>query len=400
MSRKRRFSRISAQGVLDPDLSTIAGLQGWMRAKDLMGVVTDGNPVGTWTDRAAVGNATASSGARPTFDADGINGRPSLIYSSGNSLTFARTITGGAFTLIAMVQPPDTTQRLWSHNSAGTFGTLPFFGMDGGKVEIGRASGSLITSLDAVEYDHGFIEAIRIKSSPSQGELWYGRTRVGTGLGNINYVVTNLGHASTYQWLGGLGEYAVYTGYLSDTDFNTALTYFENEWDALHNYIICDGDSLTFGFNMSPGDTYPDQFRALLNARRYTVKNYGVNSQTIANVNTDVATQADRYSHRLGTAGGKNVYCAWIGTNDLFGGRTVSQVQTDYAALCTARQAAGFKVAAFTIMNRAAGGLDPDRSRRRQHLHPRQLDLLGRLPRRRPSRCPPPGRQRHHLLPC
>lgn len=72
------FSK-SAVGYTGCDPSTITGLKLWLKA-DSLGL-TDGTPVGTWTDSSGTSNsATAAGSARPLFKTSIINGLPALLF--------------------------------------------------------------------------------------------------------------------------------------------------------------------------------------------------------------------------------------------------------------------------------------------------------------------------------
>ena len=348
--------RRKAFAVPTPD--TLTGLVTWMRASDLVGVVADGDPIDTWTDRMGNGNATAVTTARPLFRATGFNGRPGIEFTSTDAFTFSKTVSSD-WTVIAVVMPNNySAHRLWSHNSAGSFGTTPYFSVQtSGKLTNSSGTGTpLAESFDAIEIDYPYIHTCTMDSGGSTGprNQYFNRTLSHTAtVNNFNYVVTTLGNGGANQWLGFMGEYLIYDHDLTDAELNTVYAYLESRWACQHRYIICDGDSLTRGHSASAGAEYPTVLKNSISAPGYTVKNYGVDSQTIADVASDVATQADRYAVRTS---GENVYVAWVGTNDLFTGRTAAQVKTDYAALCTARQAAGFRVVACTIMNHAITG--------------------------------------------
>lgn len=109
-------------------------------------------------------------------------------------------------------------------------------------------------------------------------------------------------------------------------------------------YIVCEGDSLTAG-------NYP-QFLALLytDNRMISLQNWGLAGDTIANMLGEAATQVDpAYDSRKG----RNILLIWAGTNDMSGGSADgATTYANYVTYCTARRATGFKVIAFTIMNR------------------------------------------------
>lgn len=64
-----------------PPSSAACAAQWW--ADDLV-AVGDGNPVGSWVDRVGGIEVTSSGTSRPTFDADGIGGKPSVNFDGSN----------------------------------------------------------------------------------------------------------------------------------------------------------------------------------------------------------------------------------------------------------------------------------------------------------------------------
>src|SRR5687768_3177703 len=79
------------------------GLAAWFRA-DAIGVVS-GAPVTSWADSSGHGRSATQSMAvrRPTFQAEGLNGRPSVRFDAAatTQLSFARPVSGD-FTLVVV----------------------------------------------------------------------------------------------------------------------------------------------------------------------------------------------------------------------------------------------------------------------------------------------------------
>lgn len=111
--------------------------------------------------------------------------------------------------------------------------------------------------------------------------------------------------------------------------------------------VIFDGDSLTASAT-GGGTAYPSHVAvSLVNAMPINV---GVGGQSLVDMNADAVTEVDTKFSAAVTS----VVCAWGGTNDL---TLVTDpdgpaVYGRYVTYCTARQAAGFQVVAFTLTPR------------------------------------------------
>ena len=91
----------ATEGPIGPPEPTSAQALWW--ANDLIGV-GDGNPVGSWVDRIGGITVTASGSSRPTFDVDGIGGKPSVNFDGVNDrLTVAHEVTSGSSGVVVMV---------------------------------------------------------------------------------------------------------------------------------------------------------------------------------------------------------------------------------------------------------------------------------------------------------
>ena len=86
----------------------LASLVGWFKADAIAGVA-NGESVGTWLNSVSgAPNATQSNSAlKPMYVASGQNGKPTLFFNEGNSLTstFVPTTGAGARTVIVVTKP-------------------------------------------------------------------------------------------------------------------------------------------------------------------------------------------------------------------------------------------------------------------------------------------------------
>lgn len=127
--------------------------------------------------------------------------------------------------------------------------------------------------------------------------------------------------------------------------------------------IICDGNSLTYGFASSDPATksYPARLQLLapFNTNGATVYNFGVNSQTTPMMLSDVASQVDP----LYTPGVKNIVIVLEGGNDIYFNGSATDAYDNLVEYCTDRRAVGFKVIITTVYARehsaCCGGVTP-----------------------------------------
>ena len=96
----------------------IASTAGVWWADDL--AVADGDPVSAWADRINANSAASSSTERPTFDADGLGGKPALIFDGANDhLTVTApnavsTSTDGCVVVVMKVDSPASDLCPWA----------------------------------------------------------------------------------------------------------------------------------------------------------------------------------------------------------------------------------------------------------------------------------------------
>jgi hypothetical protein len=94
-------------------------------ATDLVGVVADGDPVGSWTDRTSSVVVSATSTARPTFDVNGLSGQPVVVFDgSSDILKVASTLTTATTGCVVAVAYFDVfsalTHSIWGTGDEGS----------------------------------------------------------------------------------------------------------------------------------------------------------------------------------------------------------------------------------------------------------------------------------------
>ncbi len=117
--------------------------------------------------------------------------------------------------------------------------------------------------------------------------------------------------------------------------------------------VVCDGNSITFGYGIGASDAYPAKLGTSL-GNAYAVVNYGVTNQTTADMSADAATQIDSTLPAYSTSG---VLIAWEATNDIFFGASLATCQSRWNTYFSARATAGWasngsKLVAMTAISR------------------------------------------------
>ncbi|HEY8505338.1 MAG TPA: SGNH/GDSL hydrolase family protein [Gemmataceae bacterium] len=110
--------------------------------------------------------------------------------------------------------------------------------------------------------------------------------------------------------------------------------------------IVFDGNSLTAGRAVEPGERYPARCLALLGPG-WEGHNLGVSSQTTG----DMLADADREVDRL-ARGRSPVLVAWEVTNDIYFGAAAGEAFARFADYCRGRRAAGYQVVVLTVLPR------------------------------------------------
>jgi len=102
--------------------------------------------------------------------------------------------------------------------------------------------------------------------------------------------------------------------------------------------LVCFGDSLTAGFGTEPGEAYPEQLQALLDAQgyRYRVVNAGISGETTKDGLERVQRVIARHPQ---------IVVLEFGGNDGLRGLPLEQTQTNLAAMIEQLQASGIEVA-------------------------------------------------------
>lgn len=162
----------------------------------------------------------------------------------------------------------------------------------------------------------------------------------------------HIGHsAGSQQYSGTINGVQIFASQKTDTQLQIITT--PDPWPYLY---VGDGDSLTKGFSAGAGTggDYVTQLVTLL-GRQWEALNFGVGGQGSPQMTADAPTEIDPLLTSLGRS--RNVLGAWDVTNSLASGASAATSYSDYVTYCQARQAAGWKVVAFTVLPRSDVGI-------------------------------------------
>jgi lysophospholipase L1-like esterase len=119
--------------------------------------------------------------------------------------------------------------------------------------------------------------------------------------------------------------------------------------------IVFDGDSLTEGFMLPRGQSYPAQAMRLL-PQGIRSANVAVSGQIWPDLLADVTSEVDPlYSEKNAF----NIVVVWAGANDLAAGYTAQEIYENARTYCLARRQRGFTVLVCTMYPLQPRGDDP-----------------------------------------
>lgn len=126
-----RYFENSSVGRFDGFATYVPDAYVYMHAKDLVGVIDDGQPVTTWLNRGSrTGNPTNTGSNRPTFRLTGVNGMPSVQFVATNSqfLIFDIADIVQPFIAVGLIRSTQTSlsQRWLGRGSSATAGGIGY----------------------------------------------------------------------------------------------------------------------------------------------------------------------------------------------------------------------------------------------------------------------------------
>jgi len=227
----------AAAGGFSP--TDIAGLNLWLPADQI--VATDGDPLDDWKDRS--GNAydytQSTSGDRPTYKANIVNGNPVVRFNGTNQyFTGPNHLTGLTAATILIVMKSDNDPpvvgdgglwRLGSDTSSGSANHVPY---TDGVIYDGAGSNTRYTVGDPTPS----LAAWRAYSIVTSSSEWTARldnsTLYTTGSNTVGWrtapllgkTTNNLGYSGFFD--GDIAELLIYDSALGSTDRASLQTYF------------------------------------------------------------------------------------------------------------------------------------------------------------------------------
>jgi lysophospholipase L1-like esterase len=322
----------------------------WLRAESETDTYSNNDPVTQWDDISGNTRHMTEATNPPTFKT-AVNNSKAAIYFDGTNDRLVQDYDGSgtSFTLAGIMSVDDfgSLQVFWSDSSSYYFAVLATSGQL--RIQVG-------TRFDTDDISFRNWWPILIRGNGTAVELYEGKNRIGEGTLTANPLRTEgVSNRPTFFWKGHMQEYVAKNAALSDSDASELMSYMLTEAgksDAM--LVVCDGDSLTSGLRSTAGNDYPAQMQALYGETATRTLNFGASGQTVVQMQSDAATQIDRFGKRLDGAG--PVCVVWGGTNDINGGADSATTITNFTNYCTSRQSAGFRVMACTMI--ARGGFD------------------------------------------
>lgn len=331
-----------------------AGSAIWLRANDES--YSNGANVSQWSDRSGNARHYTTGSNYPTFATAANNGKHCIAFNGTNQgLSRSYSGSGSAYTIGFIVgQDSDAFRNLWQNS------INPHLSINSTKTPI-IYRGTSVEGPTVLPFTNWMPLIYRVNGTTA--EIFLGTTKVKSGaVSSGALAVLGLGNLSGYWWNGKMQEVIAYGSALSDSQMIDLATYMLDQAGRTDTarQIICEGDSLVEG--VSPGTPWPTLLQTELGTTNYTVRNQGFGGNTIVSVagsNGNITAQASGVDAYLTTSrldAKKQVAVVWAGTNDLYYGRTGAQAHADFKTYCLARQAAGGKVIAVNMIDRAVAG--------------------------------------------
>ena len=212
--------------------ASLPGLAGWFAADAITGLVNN-DPIAAWIDAAGGSSmAQATFGARPTYITAARNGRPVARFDSADYMDSAvRTGASTTMALALKVGGSGTRVQAWNGDSSSGLGPILISGNRGLYVRtVGIPSDGAHTA-DVWE------RWVIVSGKARRSEFWVNGSRVidhaGTQADPYGHLRIGGSDGATPEFLSGgmdLGEFAIYTAALSDSDIGELDTYLAQKW--------------------------------------------------------------------------------------------------------------------------------------------------------------------------
>lgn len=326
---------------------------------------TQNEPVGAWMDRVTgtVKAVEVTLSARPVYRPYGVNGMPSIHFEPAalNALQVSSLglPTFATYVVVARAQP--SNPFFLEHSADSVFNSGMFFRGDENAAWLMNRGGSY--HLVVGETDWAGSDLMQgIFTYGAGGGAYYknGVTQANTsptGTARTQSTATttfNIGARDGGTALYMRGDFLrilVYDGELSSgnrTNLEAALQAKYLSAATSSNSIVFDGDSLTWGvgWGPDPGHDYPSHVTLALGPS-WRWDNFGVPGQTLAQMESDAATQIDPLVSR---GSGENILVVFGGIND-FVTQNQATVQSRMNTYLDARRTAGWtKIVGVTLL--------------------------------------------------
>lgn len=322
------------------------------------GVTITGSGVSQWNDQSGQDNhATQGTDAnRPEFLT--IGGKDSLVFDGANHYLSFPAIGGTsndfcAF-FVAQVQEYDTDAHEIPLNIYGTSTNLNFL--------VNTATGS--SKIKVRNYDSGLrvgtsLIPYGVNSGASETTVYVGKeSATGEVLTEVLFesggVIGALNVGPSFHFDGIIRALVIYSAEQSAANITAIRDYLTTTYECVSRtedrFILCEGDSLTKG-NAAPNEGYDRQL-ALLYATQPKITNVGVGGQSLSTMTSNAVSISDVELSR-NSEYTNQIAVLWGGTNDIVGGGSLGDLQTNMLSWVSGRQAAGAKVVVLTIIPRS-----------------------------------------------
>lgn len=351
---------------------------------------TDGDRVGAWVDAANGWDLLqATAGERPYFQAaNAIAGQPrpgvrfepitGVTEGSHPSMAISSSLTTDrqAVTTFIVAQLMFNAgglnnQCVWAPGATGVHGTLYFAPPTTG-TNVGHAQlASSVREVDGRSFIGSQKAVYAYRSSASELAFWRntqkfiapGLLSSGTSTGGLLMRFTA---ATPWHAFGTIYEIVSYGSALSDASMTQNIAHLMSAHaipDAYVN-IVCDGDSIMAGQNVSSNTTYTSKLQNISNyianaIPEAEVYNVAVSGQKVEDL---VTYRSARCVAKYDPTKRLNIYCCIVGTNNISGGY-MSAVNTlaEVKSHCLYMKGAGFKVIIATQPPRNDNTYDTER---------------------------------------
>lgn len=352
----------------------VAGLELWLDFSDVSTlfqdaarttpVTADGDVIGGITDKSGIGNHASqnTAGNKPLYKTNILNSKSICRFDGSNDMLITGSFLDSGynasmtcFVVSRSSAGASSIDLVLSHNV-----TTFYFGRNASPA---RANFNLANISPPQVWKHISQTAWSIDGMVYNGSQYLYRVNAGEigwwASGDIGASGTiTIGAASNggFPFLGDIAEVIIYNAVLTTAQRYQIESYLSAKYGVSVSLInatkqaIFDGDSMTTGVGASV--SYPQQTLDTMGAG-WIFANYGAPGQQLTAMIADAATQIDtKYS----AAYDKNIVVLWGGTNDLYYGASAATTYSRFVSYCQARQAAGWKVVALTILPRSNEG--------------------------------------------